>query len=213
MRPRSRHRGPVKLRVAYEVACTEAEGPHRRHALWVAGCSLRCPGCCNAELFDTLAGEARSVDDLVGRVGAAARELELEGITILGGEPLEQPAGVTALASGVRALGLGVIVFTGYTLAEARARPGFSALWPQLDTLVDGRFDLASPEPASPPGRRFLGSTNQRLRHRTPRYADPRLWQGPREAELQIAPDGRVSVHGFPNVVAPLRRRLVQLGE
>ena len=33
------------------VACTEAEGPFRRYALWTRGCSLRCPGCCNPGLF------------------------------------------------------------------------------------------------------------------------------------------------------------------
>jgi anaerobic ribonucleoside-triphosphate reductase activating protein len=41
----------VSLQVAYSVACTEAEGPFRRHALWLQGCTLACPGCCNPELF------------------------------------------------------------------------------------------------------------------------------------------------------------------
>ena len=203
----------MKLRVAHEVACTEAEGPHRRYALWVAGCSLRCPGCCNAELFDGGSGETRGVQTLVHRVAQAARRHRLEGVTVLGGEPLEQMAGVGALAAGVRARGLGVLVFTGYTLEQARDRPGFAALWSTIDTLVDGRFERAAPEPAPPQGRRFLGSTNQRIHHRTARYAEPALWRGPRTAELQIAPDGRVSVHGFPSEVAPLRRRLLQLGE
>ena len=192
----------MELRVAQHVACTESEGPGRRFALWVAGCSLRCPGCCNPELFEGRHVAPRSVEPTVEAIAAATDAYDIEGITVLGGEPLDQIEGVATLGRAVKGMGLGVIVFTGYTLAEARQRPGFASLWRSLDTLVDGRYDPHRPEP--PRGRMVVGSTNQRLHHASPRYADPQRWQGPRSAELQVAPDGTVTAVGTPREVARL---------
>ena len=117
------------MRVARAVPATNAEGPFLRYALWVQGCGLRCPGCCNPEMLDVNGGEPRHVDAIVDEIRCARREHGIEGISVLGGEPLEQIAAVTALAEAASADGLGVIVFTGHTDAEARALPGFARLW------------------------------------------------------------------------------------
>src|SRR5262245_22503121 len=107
------------LRVAQIVPCTEAEGPGRRLALWFQGCPLRCPGCCNPEMLPFEGGEAMPLAEVLSQLRAAA-ELGVEGITLLGGEPLAHADGAAALARAVHALGLSVMVFSGYTLAEAR---------------------------------------------------------------------------------------------
>jgi anaerobic ribonucleoside-triphosphate reductase activating protein len=194
----------VNLRVAGWVPCTGAEGPHLRFALWVQGCTLACPGCCNPELWSAHAGRDVAIDVLVAAAIAARAEHGIEGVTIVGGEPLEQIDGVTAFARAVRVHGLGVLVFTGFALAEARARPGFAALWDAVDTLVDGRFDARARDDA----RRFIGSTNQGLCHRTDRYAAPEPWQGPATAELVRGDDGRLRVVGDPAVARSLGRAL-----
>ena len=196
----------MSLRVAHIVPCTEAEGPFRRAALWVQGCSLACPGCCNPELFSALGGTRRSITGLVAELAKHRDRHAIEGLTILGGEPSEQLPGVTALCRAARQLGLGVIVFTGRTEAELAALPGGLALLATVDTLVDGRFDATRREPAD--GRRFIGSSNQGLVHRSPRYADPALWRGPRGVELQVAPDGSISLHGTPALARRLARAL-----
>jgi anaerobic ribonucleoside-triphosphate reductase activating protein len=192
------------LRLAHRVACSEAEGPHRRFAVWVQGCSLRCPGCCNAELFPREGGAEVEVAALARELRAARELHAVEGLTVLGGEPLEQLPAVLALCRAARGLGLGVLVFSGHTLAEISATPGGEALLAAVDTLVDGRFRADEREPAD--GRRFVGSRNQRLVHQTVRYADPALWRGPPAAEVHVGPDGALSVHGEPN----LARRLVR---
>ena len=194
------------LRVAHLVPRTGVEGPFERFALWLQGCSIRCPGCCNPELFSSAGGRELAVEGLVAQV----REAGVEGLTVLGGEPLEQLEPLAELCGRVRAAGLGVIVFTGFTFAQARARPGFSRLWAAIDTLVDGPFDARDRE-RGPGARRFIGSRNQGLRHRSERYAEPDLWRGENGAELRIEADGRISVHGFPDQAAALRRRLVSL--
>lgn len=134
---------------------------------------------------------------LAAELVAAAREHDLDGLTVVGGEPLEQLAGVAALAEAAQAVELGVIVFTGYTWDEARALPGFDRLFAALDTLVSGRFDARRREPTVG-GRRFIGSTNQRLHHRSARYADPERWAGPAALELRIAADGNIALSGDP---------------
>ena len=196
----------MNVRVAGWVPCTGAEGPHLRFALWVQGCTLACPGCCNPELWSAHAGRDVDVDALVAAAIAARAEHGVEGVTIVGGEPLEQVETVAAFARGVAAHGLGVLVFTGFSLAEARARPGFAALWLALDTLVDGRFEARARDDA----RRFVGSANQQLVHRTDRYADPALWRGPATAELVRGDDGRLRVVGDPSVARTLDRALTR---
>src|SRR3954447_21914277 len=111
------------LRVAQRVPCTEAEGPGKRFALWFQGCPLRCPGCCNPEMLPFAGGTPRSVGDVLAEVERARNEQGVEGITLLGGEPLPRAAGGAALARGARALGLSVMVFSGYTIEQARELP------------------------------------------------------------------------------------------
>lgn len=196
------------LRVAHRIACSEAEGPHRRFAVWVQGCSLACPGCCNPELFPATGGLAVPVAALAQELAQARRTHAIEGLTVLGGEPLEQLEPVTALCLAAREQGLGVLLFTGHTLAELESRAGGAALLASVDTVIDGRFmaDRRDTE------RRFIGSSNQGLIHRSARYADPGLWRGDGGVELQWAADGRLSVHGEPGLARRLVRALAHPG-
>src|SRR5437899_12624918 len=123
MTPAAANPSEVVLQVAQIVPCTEAEGPGRRYALWFQGCPLRCPGCCNPEMLPFEGGTAVPLAEVLREVEAARAE-GVEGITLLGGEPLAHAAGAAALARAVRARGLSVMVFSGYTLEEARRLPG-----------------------------------------------------------------------------------------
>lgn len=194
------------LRLAATVAVTEAEGPYRRFAMWVQGCELACPGCCNPEMWAAEGGDVRSVTSLVAAIESARAVHGIEGVTILGGEPCAQASSVALLAEAVQTAGLGVILFSGHTLAEIEALVAGPRLLCAVDTLVDGRYLRESPEPAG--GRRYLGSTNQKLHHLSPRYGDPVLWRGPNHVEVQVESDGRLSVHGYPELGRRLLRQL-----
>lgn len=184
------------LRVAAIVDDTEAEGPGRRFALWVQGCAIRCAGCCNPEMFDERGGEATALDELAARIARAAGAVE--GVTFLGGEPFAQAAELAELARCAQALGLTVMVFSGHTLAELRARPSSLALLAATDVLVDGPYDRARPEPPPPVGRRWIGSTNQQMHFLTTAYApdDPRL-RAANTIELRLTSQGLV-INGWP---------------
>src|SRR6478609_5245909 len=111
----------IRLRVAQIVPVTEAEGPGKRFALWFQGCPLRCPGCCNPEFIPFAGGETMTLDAVLRQLDEARRH-GVEGITLLGGEPLAHAAGSAALARAAQERGLTVMVFSGYTIEEARAK-------------------------------------------------------------------------------------------
>jgi anaerobic ribonucleoside-triphosphate reductase activating protein len=186
----------VTLRVAQVVPWTEAEGPGRRFALWFQGCPLRCPGCCNPEMLPFEGGTEVHLDAVVAQVEEAARDHGVEGITLLGGEPMAHAAGAAALAREVRRLGLTVMVFSGYTLEEARQLPDPAAgeLLALTDILVDGPYLREQPETR----RRWIGSANQRIHFLSDRYrADDPRWLLPNTLEIRLR-GPELSVNGFP---------------
>jgi anaerobic ribonucleoside-triphosphate reductase activating protein len=182
----------LTLRVAQIVPCTEAEGPGQRFALWFQGCPLRCPGCCNPEMLPFEGGRDVPLSEVMRQVEDAG----VEGVTLLGGEPLAHAAGASALARATRAAGLTVMVFSGYTLAEARrsADPAVADLLAHTDILVDGPYLRELPEAR----RRWVGSANQQIHFLSDRYrADDPRWLLPNTLEIRLA-GGELSVNGFP---------------
>jgi anaerobic ribonucleoside-triphosphate reductase activating protein len=191
------------LHVAQLIPGTESEGPGRRFAVWVQGCPLRCPGCCNPEMLPFAGGEARAVNELAAQVIGAAG---IEGLTLLGGEPVAQVAACAALASAVRDAGLSVMVFSGYTLEELRDRAvddvDVARLLSCCDLLVDGRYRSDLPEPR----RRWIGSANQRLWFLSDRYrADDPRFAAPNTIELRLSRDGLL-LSGWPAALRGLAR-------
>src|SRR5437763_4153087 len=158
----------LTMQIAQVVPCTEAEGPGRRFAVWFQGCPLRCPGCCNPEMLRFDGGHVMPLDTVLAKLDAARSHSDIEGITLLGGEPLAHAAGAAALADAAGRRGLSVMVFTGYTLAEATALadPAVGELLERTDLLVDGRYRQDQPEP----WRRWIGSANQQVHFLTDRY-------------------------------------------
>src|SRR5687768_8746828 len=154
------------LRVGARVPVTRAEGPGARYALWVQGCSIRCPGCCNPHFFEADGGADVPISTILEELRAARPQLE--GVTFLGGEPFEQAASLARIAAGARDMGLGVMTFTGYWLESLRARRDLTidALLAATDLLVDGPFEAQRPERR----RRWAGSENQRFHYLTARY-------------------------------------------
>lgn len=181
------------VQIAQVVPCTEAEGPGKRFAVWFQGCPLRCPGCCNPEFLPFAGGESRVVAELVGEMDRARVEAGVEGITLLGGEPFAHAAGASALASEARRLGLSVMVFSGYTLAQLRSRSDAAALLDQTDILVDGPYLRDQPDTE----RRWIGSRNQGIHFLTDRYRFDDQWRRRNTLEIRVR-GGEVVVNGFP---------------
>jgi len=186
---------PPTMRVAQVVPCTEAEGPGKRFAVWFQGCPLRCPGCCNPEFLPFKGGDLRTTGEMAEWVGRAQAADGIEGITLLGGEPFAHAAAGAAFARAARDRGLSVMAFSGYTLEQLRdaADPAVGALLALTDILVDGPYLRDQPDT----GRRWVGSTNQRVHFLTARYHFDEQWRGRNTLEIRLA-GGELSVNGFP---------------
>src|ERR1700722_9015992 len=100
-------RSNLHLNVARVVRVTEAEGPGRRYALWLQGCPLRCPGCCNPEMLTFDGGQRRDLAAICADIQETVRD-GIEGISLLGGEPLAHAIGCAPLARYAHDLGLTV---------------------------------------------------------------------------------------------------------
>jgi len=137
------------------------EGPGRRSVLQVQGCPLRCSALCFVPATHAIeAGVVLPVDMLVDALldpAGAPRD----GISVLGGEPFGQPAGLAVLLRRLKARGLHTTVYTGYTLAALarQPEPAFREALEFVDLLIDGPFLPALAEGAG----EWRGSRNQRL--------------------------------------------------
>lgn len=137
-----------------------------------------------------------SVQDLLEEIPSA----EVEGVTLLGGEPFEQAPALAAFARGVQSLGLSVMAFTGYTLADLRSRAaageaGIEQLLQATDLLIDGPFLRDELDDVRP----WVGSKNQGFHTLTDRYAHLNgKWETLRDRlEITVAPDGTTAVNGW----------------
>jgi anaerobic ribonucleoside-triphosphate reductase activating protein len=141
-------------------------------------------------------GQRLSLDEVMSQFEQAVREYGVEGVTLLGGEPLAHASGAARLARAVQEHGQTVMVFTGYTLEEARRLPGpaVAELLAATDILVDGPYLRDQPEFE----RRWIGSANQRIHFVTGRYqADDPRWRLPNTLEIRLR-GPELMVNGFP---------------
>ena len=185
----------MQLAVAQTIVDTEAEGPGRRFALWVQGCPLRCPGCCNPQMLPFGRGDTVDVATLAAEILATPG---IEGVSLLGGEPFAQPGPLAALAGLVGPLS--VMIYTGFTLDDLRARNDehTDALLAAADLVVDGPYRREEPESE----RRWIGSRNQGLHFLTDRYRpdDPRF-RMKNTVEIRLR-KGELVVNGWPALAA-----------
>ena len=80
-------------------------------------------------------------------------------VTLTGGDPLMQIEPLLELAKGIKALGLNIWLYTGYTFEQIMSDDSLRRITGTVDTIVDGPF-ISSLRDTSLPVR---GSSNQRI--------------------------------------------------
>ncbi|MDE7198185.1 MAG: anaerobic ribonucleoside-triphosphate reductase activating protein [Lachnospiraceae bacterium] len=148
--------------------CDIANGPGVRVTLFVSGCTHHCEGCFNPETWDFQYGEPFT-EKTADKMLAMLAPDYIEGLTLLGGEPLE-PVNRQALLPLLRAVKeryptKNIWCYTGY-LFERDVLGTFCTQWAgmqeflsYLDVIVDGKFILAQKDISL----QFRGSANQRI--------------------------------------------------
>ena len=148
--------------------CDIANGPGIRVSLFVSGCTHHCPGCFQPDTWDFNYGK-KFTDETIWEILRLLEPNYIDGLTVLGGEPLDERNmdDVWALLDVVRRMGSPektVWLYTGSTLEQLRARPYqygqlTKDILNKVDILVDGPFVEAKKDLRL----KFCGSSNQRL--------------------------------------------------
>jgi len=138
-----------------------ANGPGIRASLFVSGCTHNCQGCFNQLYKDFNYGIPWS-EKLATEFLQHLKNPNVRGITILGGEPLDQVGDddLMSLLARIKAeTGKNIWLYSGYTWEEIFRDQKKLALLQNVDVLVDGRFV----ESLKNLKLRFRGSENQRI--------------------------------------------------
>lgn len=143
-----------------------ADGTGVRVSLFVSGCRYHCEGCHNPESQDFAFGE-RFTEETREAVLQGLSHVWIEGLTILGGEPLEpeNQTEVLRLISDVRRIygtKKNIWLYTGGVLEKIWEDNPFGTVRQilcNIDVLVDGPFVMRLRDP----GLAFRGSSNQRI--------------------------------------------------
>jgi anaerobic ribonucleoside-triphosphate reductase activating protein len=181
--------GPPDLNLAALMRGTRMVGPGLRDAIWVQGCSLRCPGCANQAYLAHRSAVRMPVARLLAHL--ARRRRAIDGLSVSGGEPTEQADAVGALLAGAHALGLSTVVFSGHTHERLRKDPACLNLLAHTDLLIDGPFIASRYDPTL----HWRGSRNQRLLRLSDRFTDADLAPPPANGEVVLTPGG-ILLHG-----------------
>ena len=148
------------MRLSGVVRESIVDGPGLRLTVFLQGCPHQCEGCHNPQTHDPNGGYDCDTDKILE---ALDQNPLLRGVTLSGGEPIEQAEKLLQLAKAVRARNKDIVLFSGYTFEEllemGKARPSVLELLSLCFLLVDGRFVLSKRDLTL----RFCGSSNQRL--------------------------------------------------
>jgi anaerobic ribonucleoside-triphosphate reductase activating protein len=199
------------LRVARIHFPVTALGPGKRLGIWVQGCGLACPGCMSRDTWDPAAGRSVTIARLT-QIWRDAVNDGATGLTVSGGEPLDQPAALTALLRRVREdPAADILVYTGYQWEQAWHKA--AGVLRLADAVITGPYEMARPTRLV-----WRGSAGQQLtpltelgRQRYGSYVDLESTQ----PEIQVGSDADgYWLIGVPRAgdLPRLERRLRRLG-
>ncbi|PTY39404.1 4Fe-4S single cluster domain-containing protein [Brachyspira hampsonii] len=178
--------------------CTESEGIGKRFAIWTQGCLKRCRNCCNTHMQPIIKKHIVNCDDIIEQIKYSKENYHIEGITLLGGEPILQSKGLSYIAKWCKENNLSVILFSGYTLEEINTSnfDGALELLNYTDVLIDGEYidELYDED------RGFIGSSNQKVYFFTDVYTQKDFddYKGYISVEFIIDKD-TIKINGWPS--------------
>jgi anaerobic ribonucleoside-triphosphate reductase activating protein len=196
-----------QLNIAALASCTQALGPGKRAVVWVQGCPLNCRGCLAPDWIPFVPANLMTPEQILAQLHVE----KISGLTFSGGEPMEQAAGLAALARLARQQkNLDLICFTGYRYERLLNDPpnaGVSDLLAEIDVLIDGPFVQSLHDSVG-----LRGSSNQRVIHLTPRLREFDLESSTRKIEITVS-DGELAFIGIPTpeISSAMKRVHVEL--
>jgi len=119
----------------HSIHISKVNGPGERLVIWTQGCTKACKNCFNPNTWKFEGLNILPID-IINKI----RALEIDGITITGGDPLEQ-ADILDLLILLYNLNLpkGIILFSGFTIDEIN-NSSLRKCLNYIDVLIDGRY-------------------------------------------------------------------------
>lgn len=170
-------------------ASSKIYGPGSRVVIWVQGCKLRCKGCWNTEMWSFETNQLISINDLYKFI---VEQKEIEGITLIGGEPMHQSEELVKLCKKIQNIGLSVVLFTGYNIEEIQKDSG-KELLSLSDIIIAGPYI----EEERNIYIQWRGSENQIVIFNTDRYKGYEI-DDANYCEIELNENGEVIISGFP---------------
>jgi anaerobic ribonucleoside-triphosphate reductase activating protein len=135
-------------------------GPGTRAGIWTQGCTIGCAGCLSRDTWEADPRTRTPVEAVLGWL--ASLPGPVDGITISGGEPFQQPAAVAELLRGVHGwrgdAAVDILIFSGYTYSRLTRVTQSREILDMCDAVVAGPY-VDRRNDGSP----LRGSSNQRL--------------------------------------------------
>lgn len=153
-----------------------ADGPGVRVSVFLSGCHFHCPDCHNAVAWDFAYGKPFTEQTYAEVLSLLSRPY-IQGLTILGGEPLA-PENLQTTCWLTQACN-DVWLYTGYAWEELQERihsePILATILSNITVLVDGLYVAAKRDITLA----FRGSTNQRIIEVQPSLAEGHIVLSP----------------------------------
>lgn len=141
------------MRVLGYLPNSIVDGVGIRQVFFLSGCPHHCKGCHNPQSWNPSGGVNWTVEEVIMRTLGSPYN-----VTFSGGEPLFQLTELNAVMSVIKPY-KSIWVYTGYTWEQIMENDALKSVLPNIDVLVDGRFE----EDKRNPELVFRGSENQRI--------------------------------------------------
>lgn len=178
--------------VAHIEPLSHIYGPGERFVIWLQGCSLACDGCWNRDMWSFKSRRLIHREKLFIDILAAPK---ITGITLLGGEPLQQSRNTLWLLEQLKLkTDLTSVLYTGLVRDEMSEQGMLAEVMDNSDLIISGRYDKHRRDTYN----QWHGSGNQELIY----PLASRIKQRPKkinEAEIIIEANGQVKVLGYPD--------------
>ena len=118
---------------------SKVNGPGNRFVLWTQGCSKGCSDCFNPLTWSV----KENISLTPNQIFELIKNYDIDGVTITGGDPLEQEDELLELLFLLKEIKLpkGIILFTGFSRNEIRENPIRESCLRYIDVLIDGRYE------------------------------------------------------------------------
>jgi anaerobic ribonucleoside-triphosphate reductase activating protein len=178
---------------------SKVNGPGLRFVLWTQGCSKGCKNCFNPETWSFEGYKLLTPLEIFELI----KNSNVSGVTITGGDPLEQPEELLELLVLLESLNLsnGIILFTGYTIDEINKDFLLRKSLDYIDVLIDGRFEKDKRISSS-----LRGSENQNIIYFSSKIKEEEL-NIDQEVEVGIL-YSEMYVTGFPSISRKILKSL-----